>query len=93
VGTAITPVRTYPPHLRQFERYDEALLPLVDDAHALTLGEIAVLTGDRDLRNVLARWLTSAEWRGLVSRNPADGQRGPTYVRTAAAAQRPPRAA
>jgi hypothetical protein len=92
VGQPTIPVRTYPPHLRQFERYDDALLPLLERSRDMTFDEIADRTDDPQLLNVLARWLTSAEWRGLVEQHPSVGRRPPAFVLTAAV-QRAPRAA
>jgi hypothetical protein len=77
--------RPYPEHLRAFERYDKPMLELVTGA-SQTFNEIAAGTDDSELQAVLARWLTSAQWRGLVQHIPStDADAVDTFHLTAAA--------
>jgi hypothetical protein len=79
--------RPYPEHLRAFEDYDVRLLKAFDEVDAetsLTFDQIAARLDDARLQGILGRWLTSAEWRGLVhaAEGTAPGS-APAYVRTA----------
>lgn len=75
--------REYPEYLRPFEDFDPELLALLAEREGETLDEFAVSIGDLRLRSVASRWLSSAEWRGLVARRePDNGHRRPTWVLT-----------
>jgi hypothetical protein len=60
--------RSYPDHLRPYEKPDGALLPLVARLEPTTFDELSVVIEDPRARSALPRWLASAEWRGLVDR-------------------------
>jgi hypothetical protein len=72
--------RTYPEHLREFERYDGVLLPLVQDGRAVTFDDLVNRITDRKVRAMLPRWLASAQWRGLIERHDGAGRQPWTYV-------------
>jgi hypothetical protein len=67
--------RSYPDRLREFERLDDQLLPLIRPRHAMTINALARAVSDPKVRSVLTRWLSSAEWRGLIERVDQDGPR------------------
>jgi hypothetical protein len=60
--------RTYPDHLRPYERFDDDLLPVVADHAPATFDVLSIAVSDARMRASLPRWLASAEWRGLVER-------------------------
>ena len=60
--------RRYPAHLRAYEQFDAALLPLVAAIGGGRLDDIASAAPSARLRASVPRWLASAEWRGLVER-------------------------
>jgi hypothetical protein len=66
--------REYPEHLRPFEAFDDRFLPLLSGADRLTFDDLSLMVDDGQARAVLARWLASAEWRGLIERR--DPERG-----------------
>lgn len=74
--------REYPEYLRPFESFDEELLGLLAEREGETLDEFAVSIEDLRLRSAASRWLSSAEWRGLVARK-AGGNGHPAWVLTA----------
>jgi hypothetical protein len=65
--------RVYPERLREFERFDDQLLPFIRPYHAATVNELLRSVQDPKLRAVMPRWLSSAEWRGLVERRKSEG--------------------
>jgi hypothetical protein len=69
--------RTYPDHLRQYERFDDELLPIVAKLQPATYDDIAIAVPNRRTRSYLILWIKSAEWRGLIERGTQ--KRGP-YV-------------
>ena len=72
--------RRYPLHLRQYERFDEAILPLVAELQPATFDDLVARIDDPKARSVLGHWLMSAGWRGLVDQDRIP-RRGPwTYV-------------
>lgn len=72
--------RTYPDHLRAYESFDRSLLPLVADLQPATIDEISVAIEDPKARAALPRWLSSAEWRGLVERRDPTTHGPRSYV-------------
>jgi hypothetical protein len=72
--------RRYPEHLREFERYDGELLPLVQEGGAVTFDDLVTRIGDRKVRAILPRWIASAQWRGLIERHDGPGRKPWTYV-------------
>lgn len=72
--------RAYPDRLREFERFDGDVLPLVDAKKPKTFDDLAAELRDRRARAALPRWLASAEWRGLVERSEARGKGPRAYV-------------
>jgi hypothetical protein len=60
--------RDYPDHLRPYEAYDDALLPVVAAYAPATFDQLSIAIPDARMRASLPRWLASAEWRGLVER-------------------------
>lgn len=89
--------RRYPPHLRVYEQFDAQLLPLLAQLGEATFDDLSIRVTDRRARAALPRWLTSAEWRGLVERRDPSRAAPRTYVlgprAHAKAHVRPPRAA
>ncbi|MET0603499.1 MAG: hypothetical protein ABW167_16045 [Baekduia sp.] len=69
--------RTYPDRLREFERYDHLVLPLVEAHRPKTFDDLAAGLDDRNALADLPVWLASAEWRGLIERadEPSRGPR------------------
>jgi hypothetical protein len=73
--------RRYPDHLRAYHRYDRQLLPLVERLEPASPSELSQAIEDRRLRAVLARWMASAEWRGLIERRDGESMAARrTYV-------------
>jgi hypothetical protein len=60
--------REYPGHLRPYEAYDNALLPVVARLAPTTFDRLSIAIPDARMRASLPRWLASAELRGLVQR-------------------------
>jgi len=58
--------RSYPKHLARYHAYDEQLLPLLARLAPATFDDLAAEIEDPRVRAALGRWLTSAEWRGLL---------------------------
>jgi hypothetical protein len=68
--------RDYPEYLRAYEQLDPDLLPILERLGPATFdGFVAHITDGRQ-RAAAQRWLSSAEWRGLVERRD-NGARGP----------------
>lgn len=64
--------RRYPLFLREYEEFDEIILPIVAELRRATFNEIADRL-DRKSAYSLSLWLMSAEWRGLIeSRDPTE---------------------
>lgn len=85
--------RRYPRHLEQYERFDRVMLPLVAELQPATFDDLSVRLDDPKAQAGLSRWLTSAEWRGLVERRDPARHRPRTYVLGPRAAPRSTRAA
>lgn len=85
--------RKYPLHLRQFEAYDDLILPLVAELEPATFDDLSIRIRDAKARAWLPYWLTSAEWRGLIERRDPSSRRPQTYVLGSRAAMRLPHAA
>ncbi len=60
--------RTYPEHLKPYEVYDEALLPLIAHGQVFEQDDLVVVAPSNLDAIDVARWLSSAEWRGIVAR-------------------------
>lgn len=61
--------RTYPEHLKPYEAYDETLLPLIAHGQVFERDDLVVATPSTLHAIDIARWLSSAEWRGLIARH------------------------
>jgi hypothetical protein len=85
--------RSYPDRLREFERLDDQLLPLIRPRHPMTINALARAVRDPKARSVLTRWLSSAEWRGLIVRVDQDGPRAYVLSPRGRAITRPSRRA
>ena len=68
--------RSYPKHLRAFERYDNEMLRQIAALQQPTLNKLAVEASSPMMRSVVSPWLASAEWRGLVERVDDEGMVG-----------------
>jgi hypothetical protein len=71
--------RSYPEHLRAYERFDDVLLPVVASHEPATFDDLSIAIDDPRLLASLSRWLTSAEWRGLIQRLDAAARAPRTY--------------
>jgi hypothetical protein len=68
--------RSYPDHLRPYERLDEQLLPIVEDMQPVSFDALSAAVQDVRQRAALPRWLASAQWHGLLDRStPSTGER------------------
>lgn len=76
--------RRYPRHLKAYERFDADFLERATGLPSpFTFDDLASATGgDARLRDVLSRWLASAEWRALLERHAADRHGPRTYSLT-----------
>lgn len=76
--------RKYPDRLRPYEQFDGEFLGLIDEGELVTFDEISIRVDKPKLLAVLFRWLSSAEWRGLIERkDPTRFPRKPRrYKRT-----------
>ena len=73
--------RSYPEHLRAYERYDRQFLPLLAELGESSPSELSHAISAAKLRSVLSRWMASAAWRGLIERRDGeDIARRRTYV-------------
>jgi hypothetical protein len=73
--------RRYPLHLREYEQFDDSILPVVAELEPATFDELIVRLDDPKARAALGGWLMSAGWRGLVDQDRNPRRRGPwTYV-------------
>ena len=68
--------RAYPAQLRYVEHLDARLLQLFSPGEEWTMEQISTRTFDREVTNLLAQWVSSATWRGLIVRT--DGTIGGT---------------
>jgi hypothetical protein len=72
--------RRYPLHLREFETYDDVILPVVAEIGPATYDDIEARLDDRKTSAALSGWVTSAQWRGLIEVDRSTPRRGPwTY--------------
>jgi hypothetical protein len=71
--------RNYPEHLRAYERLDSELLPILERVGLATFDAFVAHIADGHQRADAQRWLTSAEWRGLVEHRE-NGARGPRLL-------------
>jgi len=76
--------RTYPRHLKRYEEFDAAFLPIFQKArHSISFDDLVEQVEDRQARAAAARWIDSASWRGLIepiqrrSRRPSAWRAGP----------------
>jgi hypothetical protein len=84
--------RDYPPHLRAVEKYDEEFIQALAELGSATFDQLSLRARDRKARAALVRWLSSAQWRGIVQRQ--DEPAGPhTYRLTPSGVQRSRKAA
>lgn len=59
--------RTYPRHLKRYEEYDAAFLPISRKSrHAVAFDDLIEQVDDRQARAAAPRWIDSASWRGLI---------------------------
>lgn len=59
--------RTYPSHLKRYEAFDDAFLPIFLAArHSISFDDLVERVEDRQARAAAARWIDSASWRGLI---------------------------
>jgi hypothetical protein len=73
--------RSYPDHLRPYERYDDEFLPIVGRLEPASASELSREIKKPKLRSVLSRWMASAEWRGLIKRRDGESMASRrTYV-------------
>jgi hypothetical protein len=68
--------RDYPEHLRAYEGLDSEFLPILEQVGPATFDDFVAHITDGSQRADAQRWLTSAEWRGLVE-HWENGVRGP----------------
>jgi hypothetical protein len=72
--------RRYPLHLREYERYDDVILPVIAELEPVTYDYIEARLDDPKVAAELSDWVTSAEWRGLVEVDRSTPRRIPwTY--------------
>jgi predicted transcriptional regulator len=75
--------REYPEYLKAYEDFDDELIATLAEHERSTLDELALSISDARLRSVVSRWLSSAQWRGLVGRDSAgNGHRQPHWCLT-----------
>jgi hypothetical protein len=75
--------RPYPEHLRPYERYDEPMLSAISElADSFTFDDLAAHVSQPGLRDVVPRWLASADWRRLVERREEAFGSPRTYAMT-----------
>jgi len=68
--------RTYPSHLKRYEAYDEAFLPIFRESrHAVDFDDLIEQVDDRQARAAASRWIDSASWRGLIQPIQRRGRR------------------
>jgi|HubBroStandDraft_6_1064221.scaffolds.fasta_scaffold331285_3 hypothetical protein len=80
--------RSYPDHLRPYERLDGDLLPIVQDLQPVSFDTLSAAVRDVRQRAALPRWLASAQWRGLLEREtPSTGSRAYSLAERAGAAE------
>ena len=82
--------RRYPEHLRAYETYDAVMLEAAQRLPSpFTFDDLvrAVLVQPK-LRDVVPRWVASAEWRQLLERREASMSSPRTYALTERAAGR-----
>jgi|GEM_PF-4667438 len=59
--------RTYPRHLKAYEKFDEVFLPIFRDSRqAVGFDDLIEQIEDRRARAAAASWIDSASWRGLI---------------------------
>lgn len=84
--------RTYPSHLKRYEAFDEAFLPIFREArHSISFDDLIEQVDDRQARAAAARWIDSAYWRGLIQPIKKRGTRPNAWK--AGPRLQPPRAA
>jgi hypothetical protein len=71
--------REYPDHLKVYETYDDALLPVLSSIGEVTMTDVAASVSDPKVRALVPRWMASAEWRGLIERTDRDMRSPRTY--------------
>ena len=77
--------REYPGELKQYESYDAQLLPLVLDLGSDFEKEALDALARQELGHdgvLIARWMSSAEWRGLIERTDRSMAAPRTYRTT-----------
>jgi hypothetical protein len=74
--------RTYPEHLRPYEKLDAELLPLLGDGEPHTFDDLSACLVEPRIRAALPRWIASATWRGLIERIRDAHGHPPEYVLT-----------
>lgn len=72
--------RTYPDHLRPYEQLDSDMLPIVLSLGEFEGPELGSAIEDRRVAASVPRWMASAEWRGLISRQDRSMRDRRTYA-------------
>lgn len=72
--------RAYPDHLRPYERLDADLLPIAVSLGEFESSELGSAIEDRRVATSVSRWIASAEWRGLISRQDRSMSDRRTYA-------------
>jgi hypothetical protein len=72
--------RRYPLHLREFEQYDDLILPVVAELEPATYDDIVARIDHPKVAAAVSGWVTSARWRGLIEVDRSTPRRRPwTY--------------
>jgi hypothetical protein len=68
--------RTYPRHLKQYEKFDEVFLPIFAESNRpISFDDLIEQVEDRQARAAAVKWINSASWRGLVEATNPRGRR------------------
>jgi hypothetical protein len=68
--------RSYPRHLKRYEAFDTAFLPIFEaTARPVAFDDLIEMVDDRQARAAASRWIDSASWRGLIQPIQRRGRR------------------